>query len=189
MTFEHKAFGKSVNLDERQTIKAMSSNVARYVCVQTFKKALLNLAISEQEPKLLGPDRPLSSTPPFPWSRPVYEGRKCVFNLVACDNEFERTFAKFLDLAEDVKTFAKLPTVFGFAIDYADGGNLRSYYPDFVAVDVEGRYWILPGHPARRIARSVEYPNPGHQDWSWPESPPRYCFSALARRASSMSLR
>ena len=141
--FERKAFGKSVNLDELATIKAMSTNVAHYVCVQTFKKVLLSTAIAEQQPQLLGSDRLLSTTPPYPWSRPVYEARKCVFNLVSCDNEFEKAFAKFLDGAEDVTAFAKLPEVFGFAIDYTDGGNLRSYYPDFVAVDAESRYWIL----------------------------------------------
>lgn len=142
--FEFKAFGKAVNLDETETVKAMSSNVAHYVCVQSFKKALLGAAIAEQEPQLLGPDRMLSSTQPFPWSRPIYEARKCVFNLVACDNEFEKAFAKFLDMADDVKAFAKLPEVFGFAIDYTDGaGNLRSYYPDFVAVDEHGTNWLL----------------------------------------------
>ena len=142
--FENKAFGKTVNLDEQNTIRAMSTNVAHYVCVQTFRKALLDTAIAEQEPKLLDADRLLSSTQPYPWSRPVYEARKSVFNLVACDNEFEKAFAKFLDKAEDVKSFAKLPEIFGFAIDYTDGaGNLRSYYPDFVALDASGACWIL----------------------------------------------
>jgi len=141
--FEHKAFGKSVDLDETATIKAMSSNVAHYVCVQTFKKVLLSRAIAEQQPQLLGPDRLLSSTQPYPWSRPVYEPRKCIFNLAACDNEFEKAFVKFLDGAGDVKAFSKLPEVFGFAIDYTYGGNLRSYYPDFVAIDKEGTYWLL----------------------------------------------
>ncbi len=141
--FEHKAFGKPVDLDEPATIKAMSSNVAHYVCVQTFKKVLLSRAIAEQQPQLLGPDRLLSSTQPYPWSRPVYEPRKCIFNLVACDNEFEKAFAKFLDGAGDVKVFSKLPEVFGFAIDYTDGGNLRSYYPDFVAVDEGSVHWLL----------------------------------------------
>ncbi len=141
--FERKAFGKTVDLDDHAAIKAMSTNVAHYVCVQTFKKVLSSKAISEQQPQLLGPDRFLSSTQPFPWSRPVYEARKCIFNLVPCDNEFEKGFAKFLDSAEDVKSFSKLPEVFGFAIDYTDGGNLRSYYPDFVAIDDEGAFWLL----------------------------------------------
>ena len=142
--FENKAFGKTVNLDDQNTIRAMSTNVAHYVCVQTFREALLDTAIAEQEPKLLDADRLLSSTQPYPWSRPVYEAQKSVFNLVACDNEFEKAFAKFLDKAEDVKSFAKLPEIFGFAIDYTDGaGNLRSYYPDFVAIDTSGTYWLL----------------------------------------------
>ena len=141
--FERKAFGKTLSLDESPTIKAMSTNVAHYVAVQSFKKALQGLAIAEQQPILLESDRLLSTTTPYPWSRPVYEARKCVFNLISCDNEFEKTFAKFLDSADDVASFAKLPEVFGFAIDYTDGGNLRSYYPDFVAVDAEGQYWLL----------------------------------------------
>src|SRR5207245_6835359 len=53
--FEHKAFGQTVDLDIKTTIRAMSTNVAHFVCVQTFKKALLNLTIEAQEPKLLEP--------------------------------------------------------------------------------------------------------------------------------------
>jgi type III restriction enzyme len=112
--------------------------------VQTFKKALLNLTIEPQEPQLLEPARMLSSTPAFPWSRPVWEGRKCIFNLVACANAFERAFAKFLDGASDVAAFSKLPEVFGFAIEYTDQNmNLRSYYPDFAATDQSGIHWLL----------------------------------------------
>ncbi len=142
--FEHKAFGQTVDLENKTTIRAMSTNVAHFVCVHTFKKALLNLTIEAQEPQLLEPARMLSSTPPFPWSRPVWEGRKCVFNLVPCTNAFERAFAKFLDGASDVKAFSKLPKVFGFAIEYTDPNmNLRSYYPNFVAVQQDGTHWLL----------------------------------------------
>lgn len=142
--FEHIAFGKTVNLEEAAIIKAMNSNVAQYVCVQTFKKELMNKTIEEQEPKLLAPARWLSSTPPIPWSRQVYEGRKCVFNLVPCGNAFEKAFAKFLDNAEDVQAFSKVPESFGFAIEYTDSAmNLRNYYPDFVAVDKDGTHWLV----------------------------------------------
>jgi type III restriction enzyme len=157
--FEHKAFGRSVDLENKATIRAMSTNVAHYVCVQTFKKALLNLTIEEQQPQLLEPARMLSSTPPFPWSRPVWEGRKCIFNLVPCGNAFERTFAKFLDTVSDVKAFSKLPEVFGFAIEYTDPNmNLRAYYPDFVAVDSDGTHWLLEtkGQETAEVARKDE---------------------------------
>jgi len=74
----------------------------------------------------------------------VWEGVKTVFNLVPCDNGFERDFAKFLDNAPDVTAYAKLPQPFGFSIEYTDGAmNLRSYYPDFVAMDGRGGRWLL----------------------------------------------
>src|SRR5205807_2631312 len=118
--------------------------VAHYICVDVFSKALKKLTIAEQEPTLLEPERLLSTCQPFPWSRPVWEGIKTIFNLVPCDNHFERNFAKFLDSAQDVKSFSKLPQPFGFSIEYIDSAmNLRSYYPDFLAVDHKGTHWIL----------------------------------------------
>jgi type III restriction enzyme len=142
--FEQKAFGHPVDLTDPDIVKAMSTPVAHYVCVDVFKKALQALTIEQQTPKLLEPARMLSACQPFPWSRPVWEGQKCIFNLVPCDNDFEREFAKFLDNASDVKAFAKLPRAFGFAIEYTDTVmNLRNYEPDFVAVDKSGTHWIL----------------------------------------------
>jgi len=142
--FEYKAFGREVDLDSKATIKAMSTPVAHYVCVGIFCKELQALSIEERQPQLMEPARYLSSTPPFPWSRPVWEGRHTVFNLVPCDNDFERAFAKFLDAAPDVARFSKLPRPFGFAIEYTEAAmNLRCYYPDFVAVDCGGTHWLL----------------------------------------------
>lgn len=142
--FEQKAFGHFTDLTELAVVKAMSTAVAHYVCVDVFKKALQALTIEEQKPQLLEPARMLSSCQPFPWSRPVWEGQKCVFNLVPCDNDFEREFAKFLNNAKDVVAFAKLPRAFGFAIEYTDTAmNLRNYEPDFVAVDKSGTHWLL----------------------------------------------
>jgi type III restriction enzyme len=142
--FEQKAFGQAVDLSDAVVVKAMGTPVAHYVCVDVFSKALKKLTIAEQEPKLLEPERMLSGCQPFPWSRPVWEGVKTVFNLVPCDNNFERDFAKFLDNASDVAAYAKLPQPFGFSIEYTDGVmNLRSYYPDFVALDQKGTRWLL----------------------------------------------
>jgi type III restriction enzyme len=142
--FEQKAFGHPVDLSDHEIVKAMSTPVAHYVCVDVFSKSLKKLTIAELEPTLLEPERLLSTCQPFPWSRQVWEGVKTVFNLVPCDNGFERDFAKFLDNAQDVASYAKLPQPFGFSIEYTDGAmNLRSYYPDFVAVDVQGVRWLL----------------------------------------------
>ena len=57
---------------------------------------------------------------------------------------FRSAFAKFLDGAEDVKAFAKLPEQFGFSIEYPDTlSNIRNYYPDFVARTSDGTHWIV----------------------------------------------
>jgi type III restriction enzyme len=142
--FEHKAFGRWVDLDNPVTIRAMAAPVASYVCTEEFKRVLKGLSISEQEPQLLEPARLLSTCQPFPWSRKVYEADHCVFNMVPCDNDFEKDFARFLDNADDISAFAKLPQPFGFSIDYVDlGMNLRSYYPDFVARDSAGEHWLI----------------------------------------------
>jgi type III restriction enzyme len=141
---ENKAFGRAVNLDSPGMVKAIGSNVAQYVTVKTFDEALRGLVVEELEPKLISQGRKLSETQPFPYSRPTYPAGKCVFNLVPCDNEFEKTFAKFLEKAQDIEAFSKLPEQFGFAIEYTDSvSNLRYYQPDFVAVLRDGTRYLV----------------------------------------------
>lgn len=142
--FETKAFGGPVDLSEPAMVKAINSNVAQYVTVKTFGEALRKLVISELEPQLLHAGRLLTETPPFPWSRPTIGASKSVFNLVPCANNFEKAIALFLQKAEDVARFAKLPEQFGFAIEYTDGSsNLRYYEPDFVVLTTDGTHYIV----------------------------------------------
>ena len=157
--FEGKAFGEFVNLDDKTIIRAMSSNVASYVVIKTFGNALREKIIEPTEPKLIAPERMLSTTPPFPYSKPFFEAAKCVFNFVPCDNEFEREFAKFLQSAEDVEAFSKLPEPFGFAIEYTDAAaNLRYYYPDFVVRLTNGEHWLVEtkGQETVEVARKED---------------------------------
>jgi type III restriction enzyme len=141
---ETKAFGHKVNLDEPVMIKAISSNVAQYVAVKTFVEALRGLVVEELTPHLVSEGRKLSETQPFPFSRPTCEARKTIFNLVPCDNDFEKRFAKFLENAPDVIAFAKLPEQFGFVIEYTDAvSNLRYYEPDFVAVLSDDAHYLV----------------------------------------------
>jgi len=141
---ENKAFGEKVNLNDPVMVKAIGSNVAQYVTVKTLVEALRKIVVAELEPQLLDAGRALSETPAFPWSRPTMAAKKCVFNLVPCDNEFEKEFARFLDRAEDISRFAKLPEQFGFAIEYTDNrSNLRYYEPDFVALAGDGTHYIV----------------------------------------------
>lgn len=141
---ETVAFGEKVDLTQPAMIKAIATSVAQYVTVKTFAGALRGLAVEELTPSLEGAGRRLSSTEEFPFSRPTFAAQKTIFNLVAADNDFEREFAQFLEDAPDVARFAKLPSRFGFAIEYTDSSaNLRYYEPDFVAVDVESIHFLI----------------------------------------------
>ena len=142
---EKKAFGETVELGSKAMIKAISSNVAHFVTVKTFAQELRGLVVEELVPQVEHEGRKLSETLPFPYSRPTLaDARQCVFNLVPCDNDFERRFAKFLQNAKDLKCFSKLPSQFGFAIEYTDNAtNLRYYEPDFVAVQDDGTHWLI----------------------------------------------
>jgi len=139
-----RAFGKPVDLERREMIHAISSNVAQFVTVDLFVKALRALVVGEQVPQLVA-ERRLSETPPFPYSRPnAFPASKTVYNLAACDNDFEERFARFLQNAPDVTAFAKLPAQFGFAIEYTDSAaSLRYYEPDFVAVLADGAHRLI----------------------------------------------
>lgn len=155
---ETKAFGERVNIDDPELLKAISSNVAQYVTVQTFVKALRAVVIQELEPELIHAGHKLSETPPFPYSRATISARKTVFNRVACDNEFEKRFAQFLEDAQDVLAFAKLPEQFGFSIEYTDAaGNLRYYEPDFVAITTDRKHYLIE-------TKGREDPDVSHKD-------------------------
>jgi len=72
------------------------------------------------------------------------EAKKTVFNYTPCDNDFEYSFARFLENAEDIKAFAKLPEQFGFCVQYTDTvANIRNYFPDFIAVSDDKTNWII----------------------------------------------
>ncbi len=143
--FAYKAFGKEINLSDSAVIQAMSTNLANFIVTQAFEKVLRQQILEKIQPTLLNEAKKLSTTPPFPFSRLLLESDKTVFNYVACDNQFEREFAQFLNSAEDIIAFAKLPEQFGFSIQYTDSrANIRHYYPDFVAIEVQKNNFRKP---------------------------------------------
>ena len=138
------AFGAEVNLDDPAILNVMNRIYVRNLVIKVFREALAPYIVEAQEPRLEQEGRPLSTITPFPWSQRAPVCRKTVFNKVPCDNTFEEEFARFLDRAEDVERFGKLPMNFGFSIAYTDTrGNLRHYYPDFVAVTDDGTHFLL----------------------------------------------
>jgi type III restriction enzyme len=141
--FERKAFGQTVDLNDKNVIKAISSTVASFVVIKEFEKALREIVIEKKEAQLISANRMLSETRPFPTSKKVLDAKKSVFNYTPCDNDFEYNFAKFLEKADDIKAFSKLPEQFGFCVQYTDTvANIRNYFPDFIALTDDGN-WII----------------------------------------------
>jgi type III restriction enzyme len=69
----------------------------------------------------------------FQWTGVTYPGKKTHANLVACHNDFEQSFAMFLDGAKDVKSYVKNERL-GFSLTYYEGSRPRQYYPDFIVL-------------------------------------------------------
>ena len=141
---ETQAFGGPVDIDTPAMIKAISSKLAAYVTVKEFGKILRGVVVEEKVPVLEDEGRFLSETNPFPFGRPTFTAQKTVFNLVAPDNAFELKFGQFLENAGDVVRFAKLPSQFGFTIEYTDNAaNMRYYEPDFIAVSNDETQYVI----------------------------------------------
>ncbi|HJT59668.1 MAG TPA: hypothetical protein VJ761_24375, partial [Ktedonobacteraceae bacterium] len=142
--FEQRAFGGKVDMQNAAIIQAMNHRVSGYVVLEVFGRALKDRIVEQVEPVIEGEARRLSALEPFAFSRSVLEARKCILNLVPCDNDFEYEFARFLDTAPDVTAFSKLPQQFGFSIEYTDNNaNLRYYYPDFVVQTDTSEMWLV----------------------------------------------
>lgn len=141
---KYRAFGEEVDLDAPDLLHTISRRLVQVVTLKVFIDALRDRLIKPQQPVIENAGRGLSEMAPFPWSQFAPTCRKTVFNKVPCDNKFEEDFARFLDRAGDVERFSKLPMNFGFTIPYTDAaGNLRHYYPDFVAVDSDGTHFLI----------------------------------------------
>ncbi len=142
--FARRAFGQPVDLEDNSLAPILARPGIGFLTVQGFARAIRPLLRQELEPVLLSAPFRLSDTEPFPWSRPTCLASKTVFNLVAADNEFEAGFARFLESAPDIVRFAKIPLRLGFKIQYiANTGNIRHYYPDFVAVGPDRQHYLI----------------------------------------------
>jgi len=138
---EKRLFDQEVNLEDPRVLFQISEPELQDKLIKTFVDNLKDLAFTDREATIFDRIR-LSDTQPFVWTKKVYQANKCIFNYVPCDNDLEVNFVRFLDLANDVKSFSKVVQKIGFFIEYRDSdGNLRYYYPDFI-IRMEDKYVI-----------------------------------------------
>jgi type III restriction enzyme len=156
-------FGRAVDLESDAIRSHLSrldiqEGIAKYLARKIAELTIDRLAIEFEKA-----DYRLSQTTPFSWRRnlpPPLILKHTVFNYVATYNDFERSFAKFVDEAPDVSRFAALGTTeqgesgTQFRVDYLKpSGAIGFYHPDWVLVqktkkgevnwivETKGRVW------------------------------------------------
>jgi type III restriction enzyme len=151
----NRSFGRTVDVD-KETMRShlarleLQDGIAKFLARKISELTVERLAIEFEKA-----DYRLSQTKPFSWRRnlPPLKAEKTVFNYVATYNDFERSFAQFLDGAGDVVRFASLGTTeqgdsgSQFRVDYLKpSGAIGFYHPDWVIVqkDKGGEInWII----------------------------------------------
>lgn len=160
---ETRCFGRKVDLDNEALRSHLAQSVLQEGIAKYLAREIATLTVERREIEFEREDFRLSQTSPFSWRRnlPPLKAKKTVFNYVATYNNFERSFATFLDQkADDVVRFAALGTTeqggsgTAFRVDYLKpSGAIGFYYPDWVVVqktdhgevnwiiETKGRVW------------------------------------------------
>jgi type III restriction enzyme len=137
-------FGMPVDMEKDYVLVRLNKPDAKAAIFAAFVEAVRERSIQSQVVRPTGEVMRFSSSSGYVWSRPVHPGLKTIFNLVACDNEFEVDFASFLDRASDVAAYVKNNLHTYFSLDYQNSeGAIRYYYPDFIVCTATGEHWLV----------------------------------------------
>ncbi|HKK54307.1 MAG TPA: DEAD/DEAH box helicase family protein [Patescibacteria group bacterium] len=126
-------FKQKVNLDDPNILRNLSEIEIVKTIIETFKKEINNLTVSDIGDTEIKNYIKISSARPFVVTDKSYLlPKKSVFNKIVGDSGFEMEFADFLEKSDDVISFAKNYLEIHFKIDYRNAsGAISSYYPDF----------------------------------------------------------
>lgn len=157
-----RCFGCDVDLDSERVRSHLTRIEIQEGIAKYLARKIAELTIDRRSIEFERSDFKLSETKPFSWRRnlPPLIANRTIFNYVATYNDFERSFAEFLDNASDVKRFAALGTTeqgesgTQFRVDYLKpSGAIGFYHPDWVLVqktaageinwivETKGRVW------------------------------------------------
>lgn len=142
---ENDLFGKTVDLEQPNTIRNLSEMPATKALIDTFKKAINALTVRDTGDAEIRDTIKLRNTRPFVVKDQGYlVPKKSVFNRVIGDSGLELTFASFLEQCGDVTSFAKNYFAVSFKLDYVNAeGGISNYYPDFIVKGTDGAITIV----------------------------------------------
>lgn len=137
-----------VDLEDPVVLRNLSESAASKLVFDTFKAAINALTVQDQGSSRIEDRIRLRETRPFRTeNRDYLQARKSIFNRIVGEANaggFELKFARFLDEAPDVVSFAKNYLAVGFKIDYVRAnGDLSNYVPDFIVKTPDSTVWII----------------------------------------------
>jgi type III restriction enzyme len=141
-------FSVPVDLEDAVVLRNLSEPEVGKILFDSFKKAINALTVQDSGGAHIEARIRLRDTRPFRTDHRQYlPTKKSVFSKIVGEPNaggFELTFAKFLDDATDVKSFAKNYLAVGFKMDYVKAdGDLSNYIPDFIVKTNDGIVWIV----------------------------------------------
>ncbi len=153
---ENRCFGVQVDINDKKVRLHLTPLDVREGVSKYLAREIGKILVEKCKVEFENASFRLSDTKPFAWRRnlpPPMKAKKTVFNFVATYNDFERSFAEFLDKAPDVHRFASLGTTeqgessTQFRVDYLKpSGAIGLYHPDWVVVQktLKGEInWII----------------------------------------------
>ena len=175
---ENHLFGRSVALEDPNTLRNLSEVAATKTVFDTFKRAINDLTVRDKGDTKISDTIKLRSTRPFVVKDQGYVvSKKSVFNRITGDNQLERDFATFLENCPDVLSYAKNYFAVNFKLDYVNAdGDISNYYPDFIVKSADGSIVIAEtkgredtdvAPKMRRLAQWCEDVNKIHHEVSY----------------------
>jgi len=127
-------FGKTVDLNDLNTLRNLSEIEASRTVIETFKKSINELTVKDKGEAEIRDYIKISQARPFVVKDQAFLiPQKSVFNKVVGDSHFELEFASFLERCPDIISYVKNYFAVHFKIDYKNAdGEIKDYYPDFI---------------------------------------------------------
>lgn len=137
-----------VDLEDAVVLRNLSESDASKIVFDTFKSAINGLTVQDTGSSRIEDRIRLRDTRPFRTeNRDYLQAKKSIFNKIVGEANaggFEMKFARFLDDAPDVTSFAKNYLAVGFKIDYVKtDGDLSNHIPDFIVKTPDGTVWVI----------------------------------------------
>mgnify|MGYP000288202750 FL=1 len=122
-----------VKLEDPNTLRNLSEPEVTNTIINSFKKAINELTVSESGNAEIRDRIKLREMRPFVVKDQTnLPSKKSVFNKTVGDSNLELRFAQFLERCDDVISYGKNYFQINFKLDYVNAtGEISNYYPDF----------------------------------------------------------